>query len=289
MSNEASQAMWTTEDETTLLEFLFQHRASAGDGSSFKMTTFHGAVPVLEATRTKGGPKTAKSCQNKWAMVCRLLFYLLSQFLTTFQLRRIWRTIQDIKSQSGWTWSNTHGANISPDMENHWATFLKSHPLAKPFKNHGWIHLDQITLIMPATLRGTHVYLPSQGTTGLAAAAAAAATPSAPAVADDESQEDNEYDDTLSAPVCTIIFLVSFPLLTMFQAATGIPSPQQGPSRRVINDDSFDVSLTYTCYILYMLISIDDFFYPYFPQTRTRWHSCILYPSTKEGQGFWWP
>ncbi|KAF8958637.1 hypothetical protein BDZ97DRAFT_1616590, partial [Flammula alnicola] len=133
-------AIWTTADETTLIEFLFQHRASAGDGSSFKMTTFHGVVSVLEATRTKGGPKTAKSCQNKWAM-----------------LRHIWRAIQDIRTQSGWTWSDVRGADISPDMEDQWATFLKSHPLAKPFENHGWPHLERVTMIMPATLRGTHV------------------------------------------------------------------------------------------------------------------------------------
>ncbi|KJA17246.1 hypothetical protein HYPSUDRAFT_111945, partial [Hypholoma sublateritium FD-334 SS-4] len=107
---------------------------------SFKITTFNGVVGTLEALRTKGGLKMEKSAQNKWTM-----------------LHHIWRVIQDIKAQSGWSWSDTHGANISPAIETHWETFLKSHPLAKPFKNHRWIHLEKMTQIMPATLRGTYV------------------------------------------------------------------------------------------------------------------------------------
>ncbi|KAF9536916.1 hypothetical protein CPC08DRAFT_824753 [Agrocybe pediades] len=150
MPKSASQAVWTQADETTLISFLFEHRASAGDGASFKLKTFNDLVPKLEAMRTKGGPKDAKSCQNKWTM-----------------LRRIYRTIQDIQSQSGWTWDEKYGANITPVMEDQWALFLKSHPLAKPFKNHGWVHLEKVREIMPATLRGVNVFVPSQGTTGL--------------------------------------------------------------------------------------------------------------------------
>lgn len=52
-------------------------------------------------------------------------------------------------------------------MEAEWVLFLKSHKDAKPFKNHGWIHLKIMTELMPATLRGAHVYRPSQGITGM--------------------------------------------------------------------------------------------------------------------------
>ncbi|KAF9476666.1 hypothetical protein BDN70DRAFT_882131 [Pholiota conissans] len=203
MAKDTSQAVWTTDDETTLIEFLFQHRASAGDGSSFKMTTFHAAVPVLEAKRAKGGPKTAKSCQNKWS-----------------NLRRIWRAIQDIKTQSGWTWSDTRGADISPDMESQWETFLKSHSLARPFKNHGWIHLEKVTMIMPATLRGHHVYLPSQGTVGLAAAAAVA-----PAASDDVADVSDAADDVDAV----------LPTSASSSDAVDVPSPHP-----ILTDDSFE-------------------------------------------------
>jgi hypothetical protein len=65
-------ATWTPADETAFIEFLHEHKAAAGDGGNFKATTYEAAAAVLEAKRTKGGPKTAKSCSNKWNSVCDL-------------------------------------------------------------------------------------------------------------------------------------------------------------------------------------------------------------------------
>jgi hypothetical protein len=52
-------------------------------------------------------------------------------------------------------------------MEDAWDDFLKIYRDAKPFKNRGWIHLEKMTIIMPATIKGTHVFRPSQGLSGL--------------------------------------------------------------------------------------------------------------------------
>jgi hypothetical protein len=38
---------------------------------------------------------------------------------------------------------------------------------AKPFRNRGWVHLESVSVIMPATVRGVNVFCPSQGLTGL--------------------------------------------------------------------------------------------------------------------------
>jgi hypothetical protein len=94
------------------------------------------------------------------------------------KLRRVFRAIQAIKSQSGWTWSDTRGADIGPEMEQEWVKFLKIHKDAKPFKNRGWVHLEKMTEIMPVTLRGTYVYRPSQGVTGMDATATIPRSPS---------------------------------------------------------------------------------------------------------------
>ena len=63
-------------------------------------------------------------------------------------------------------------------MEQEWVKFLKIHKDAKPFKNRGWVHLEKMTEIMPVTLRGTYVYRPSQGVTGMDATATIPRSPS---------------------------------------------------------------------------------------------------------------
>ncbi|KAF4616359.1 hypothetical protein D9613_008849 [Agrocybe pediades] len=144
-------ASWSTSDEKKLIDVLIEHKAAAGDGCSFKAATFTAAEVALAALPlAKGGPKTAASCSNKWNA-----------------LRRTFRVIQAIKSKSGWSWSDDHGASISPDMEAAWCDFLKVHPAAKPFKNKGWVHLSKMEELMPSTVKGMHVFRPSEGISGM--------------------------------------------------------------------------------------------------------------------------
>ncbi|GLB36664.1 hypothetical protein LshimejAT787_0309510 [Lyophyllum shimeji] len=144
-------AAWTTKNETIFLDFLITQAAAAGDGGNFKMVTFTAASAVVDKACSKGSPKTAKAYQNKWNA-----------------LRRAFRAIQAIKfSKSGWTWDDEHGANITLDMEDAWNAFIKVYKDAKPFKHKGWVHLEKMTQLMPATVKGTHVFCASQGTSGL--------------------------------------------------------------------------------------------------------------------------
>ena len=57
---------WTTADESLLLDVLIEIKAEAGDGRSFKTSSFNAAAQHVDTRRTKGGMKTGKVCQNKW-------------------------------------------------------------------------------------------------------------------------------------------------------------------------------------------------------------------------------
>lgn len=65
----APAGRWTLQDEDKLVDFLFENRASAGDGGNFKESAFQEISAILTPLVSKGGPKTVRSCQNKWATV----------------------------------------------------------------------------------------------------------------------------------------------------------------------------------------------------------------------------
>ena len=68
-------AQWSDEDVRALLDFLLEHRAQAGDTASFKNSVWQAAAEALgKAPPSKGGPKTANSCQSKWTKVSSILF-----------------------------------------------------------------------------------------------------------------------------------------------------------------------------------------------------------------------
>jgi hypothetical protein len=96
-----------------------------------------------------------------------LVLTLIRVFDAFSKLRLSFRAIQAIKNVSGWTWSDECGADITPELEDEWATFLVANKHAKPFKNRGWNHLEKMVDIMPVTIRGAHVFHASQGVTGL--------------------------------------------------------------------------------------------------------------------------
>jgi hypothetical protein len=56
-----------------LIEFLAEHLTEAGDNKNFTPKTFRAAADHLEKTCTEGGPKTFKSCQQKYNSVCGFL------------------------------------------------------------------------------------------------------------------------------------------------------------------------------------------------------------------------
>lgn len=102
-----------------------------------------------------------------------LLYVVYLSFLCLFsvpfvlQLRRTFRAIQAIINHTGWNWCDEKGGNIQPDQATAWSSFCDTHKEAKPFRNRGWDHLERVSEIMPATVRGANVFCPSRALTGL--------------------------------------------------------------------------------------------------------------------------
>ena len=203
-----SIASWTTLDEVKLLNFLTEHASAAGDGGNFKATTFEVASAVLDQIPVKGIIKTWNACSNKYSSVsCPCL--ISGNWLTLYlQLRRIFRAIQAIKNRSGWTWSNETGASITPDMENVWGDFLKIYREAKPFENHGWIHLEKMIIIMPASLKGYHVFHPLQGLSGIGSLSDD--NEDIPPYAANTQEEDETANDEGAHPTAAVSFFCCF-------------------------------------------------------------------------------
>ncbi|KAG6905951.1 hypothetical protein DXG01_016695 [Tephrocybe rancida] len=144
-------AYWTEQDEDKLVEYLYNNRSRSGDGGSFRKPVFQEVSNILTPLRKKGGPKTVKACQNKWAT-----------------LKRAYNVVLALKGVSGWTWDDKYGANITPELESSWAAYVKVHKDAEPFKRKGWRHFHRVSEIIPSVvIRGTRVYRASNATTGL--------------------------------------------------------------------------------------------------------------------------
>ena len=74
----ATFAYWTASEELALVKFLVAHKAEAGDGGSFKATTFQKAEKHLAPLLEHGATKNAKSCGNKYCAVSYI--FRLSMF-----------------------------------------------------------------------------------------------------------------------------------------------------------------------------------------------------------------
>ncbi|KAF8214656.1 hypothetical protein K438DRAFT_2008884 [Mycena galopus ATCC 62051] len=107
------------EDEKKLIEYLLEHRAEAGDGTNFKATTFRGAAT---------------------------------------HLLRDWGFVHHIKSLSGFSWSDEHGANISAASQGTWDAWVAVNPKAARFRNKGWPFYDLLAPLMPSKAKGGNVF-----------------------------------------------------------------------------------------------------------------------------------
>ncbi|KAJ6564574.1 hypothetical protein B0H19DRAFT_942384, partial [Mycena capillaripes] len=134
-------AHWTPRNEAKLLSHLVEKRATAGDGMSFTKPTFMAAAAAVnEDSLEKGGPKTWEACKSKFQ-----------------KLKALFLLICEVIGNSGWTWSDEHGACIDASSSGVWDAFVKNRPLAAPFRNAGWAHLEAFRTLMPeSTPRGAH-------------------------------------------------------------------------------------------------------------------------------------
>ncbi|KAF7349971.1 hypothetical protein MVEN_01298300 [Mycena venus] len=117
----SGDAAWLVADEKRFIEYLIEHVAEAGDNKNFKASTFRGAADHLELTRTRGGPKTAKSCEQKYRT-----------------LRKLWGLVDIIMGVSGWSWSEKDGVKVTPAMQSSWDDWVRVNTDAKRFRNKGW-------------------------------------------------------------------------------------------------------------------------------------------------------
>ena len=166
MASESVKAHWTEADESVLLDFLLTLDATAGDGKNFKAFVWTAASGKLNPLITKGGPKLAKSCKNKWQSVRPCPSYLFLAADTLQQLKKTYAVVKAIQAVSGWTWSDITGASIDESTVDSWEAYVAKHKDARPFRNSGWIHFQKVSHLLPATACGANVFRPSDASTG---------------------------------------------------------------------------------------------------------------------------
>ncbi|KAF7343133.1 Myb-like domain-containing protein [Mycena venus] len=141
-ASKKEKAAWTHEDVVKFLDYLISQVATAGDGIHFQTKTYTAAARLLNESRVHGAAKTAKGCLNKFN-----------------GLRKTHQVIDHLVNHaSGFTYSEKNGADIDDTSEAAWASYLISHPDAKPFRNKGWPYFDKMEQLVPSQAKGTHVF-----------------------------------------------------------------------------------------------------------------------------------
>ncbi|KAJ7453432.1 hypothetical protein FB451DRAFT_1004098, partial [Mycena latifolia] len=107
-------AAWTNPDEKFMVVYLVEHVSEAGDGGNFKAKTFRALTEKLNAIRTRGGPKNARGCGQKY-----------------MTLRKLWNLVDTIKGISGWSWNDTTGVDVTPATQGTWDVYVAKFPDAK--------------------------------------------------------------------------------------------------------------------------------------------------------------
>ncbi|KIK14877.1 hypothetical protein PISMIDRAFT_44875, partial [Pisolithus microcarpus 441] len=111
-------------------------KASASDGLNFKMTFWNTAAAQLPGP-TKGAPKTAKACKERWQ-----------------RMKKTFDVVDHIANASGFTYLHESGASIGLENEGVWTDFVKKNKHASPFQNKGWPHYEKMKLLMPSKGKG---------------------------------------------------------------------------------------------------------------------------------------
>ncbi|KAF8145042.1 hypothetical protein K438DRAFT_1945226 [Mycena galopus ATCC 62051] len=98
------------EDEKKLIEYLLEHRAEAGDGTNFKATSFRGAATHVNLTRIKGGPKTGKSCEQKYHA-------LRQDWGFAHHIKGVGNWKQETETESGYQTGSKESRGIPPHIK----------------------------------------------------------------------------------------------------------------------------------------------------------------------------
>lgn len=68
-SGPSPKAFWNDEEVAALIAYLHEHRFETEGAGNFKDPAWNGAANNISSMLTRGPPKTAKMCQNKWVSV----------------------------------------------------------------------------------------------------------------------------------------------------------------------------------------------------------------------------
>ncbi|KAG2072132.1 hypothetical protein BDR04DRAFT_1153634 [Suillus decipiens] len=93
-------------------------------GSVFTDATIH--LNRLYPTQ-KCAPRSQSSCKTKWN-----------------NLKKTYNAVKNIKTLSGFAWSDEHGVGVTPETSGTWDTHTKAHPQSKLFTNKGFPHFDMV-------------------------------------------------------------------------------------------------------------------------------------------------
>jgi hypothetical protein len=122
---EAQKAVWSPEETTALVDYLYEHRLQADTRGNFSAEMFADAAEAISPLLEDGPEKTEKMCKTKWTRVSD--FYALSILATDayIQIKFIYSSILKYKARTGMRWDNTNGANINGEAaERVWNNYI---------------------------------------------------------------------------------------------------------------------------------------------------------------------
>ncbi|KAG2344884.1 hypothetical protein BDR05DRAFT_881618 [Suillus weaverae] len=101
---------WDIKQEKAFTAFLVTCKSEAGDTMSFRNTVFSDATIHINTKfpNQKGPPKSQSLCRSKWAA-----------------LKKSYNTVKNIKTLSGFSWSDESGISLTPETSGAWEAHLK--------------------------------------------------------------------------------------------------------------------------------------------------------------------
>ncbi|KAF8228806.1 hypothetical protein L208DRAFT_1289656, partial [Tricholoma matsutake] len=128
---------WTKQEEELLILFLCDNKDKQADGGNFRAIVWNDAVKHLAPHHKKGGVKTVKACQSRYAWVRDCLSYLIS----------------GLTGLSGFSWDAEHGMNIGVNEKCAWDVYTEKHLGAKSYAHKGFVLYDLMVPLMPSLER----------------------------------------------------------------------------------------------------------------------------------------
>ncbi|KAF5343816.1 hypothetical protein D9758_016204 [Tetrapyrgos nigripes] len=170
------RAQWTSEAEAISIEFFIAKKAQGlMSENNFKGKVYNLAAEHLCA---KGHSFSGKQVKARW-----------TRFKAEFKI------VAKLRTLSGFGWDNARSMVIATDQV--WDAYLVSHPKARPFRTHPFIHYDDIAAMVGHSTATGAMALSSEN----AVAAQKAPDTSSSSDDDDEDSDSDAADSEKESPV----------------------------------------------------------------------------------------